>query len=74
MVSNHPTVTFTVFVPDKTKDGGSYAEIKDTVKRVDMAAQKIVLMSTRESGMNNTIDFDKIIHISGDLVDYLDVD
>jgi hypothetical protein len=74
VVSNHPTVTFTVFVPDKTKDGGSYAEITDTVKRVDMAAQKIVLMSTRESGMNNTIDFDKIIHISGDLVDYLDDD
>jgi hypothetical protein len=72
--SHHPTVTFTVFVPDKTKDGGSYAKITDTVKRVDMAAQNIVLMSTRESGMNNTIDFDKIIHIFGDLVDYLDDD
>ena len=41
-------------------------------KRVDMAAQKIVLMSARESGMNNTIDFDKIVDIHGDLVDYLD--
>ena len=72
--SDHPTVTFTMFVPDQTKDGGSYAKITDTVKRVDMTERKIVLMSTRESGMNNTIDFDKIIHISGDLVDYLDVD
>ena len=49
--SHHPTVTFTVFVPDQTKAGGSYAEITDTVKRVDMTAKKIVLMSTRESGM-----------------------
>ena len=73
-VSNHPTVTFTMFVPDQTKDGGSYAKITDTVKRVDMTERKIVLMSTRESGMNNTIDFDKIIHISGDLIDYLDDD
>lgn len=72
--SDHPTVTFTVFVPDQTKDGGSYAKITDTVKRVDMTERKVVLMSTRESGMNNTIDFDKTIHISGDLVDYLDDD
>ena len=70
--SHHPTVTFTVFVPDQTKAGGSYVEITDSVKRVDMAAQKIVLMSARESGMNNTIDFDKIAGIHGDLVDYLD--
>ena len=72
--SHHPTLTFTVFVPDQTKAGGSYIEITDTVKRVDMTAKKIVLISTRASGINNTIDFDKIIHISGDLVDYLDVD
>jgi hypothetical protein len=72
--SHHPTLTFTVFVPDQTKAGGSYIEITDTVKRVDMTAKKIVLISTRASGINNTIDFDKIIHISGDLVDYLDDD
>ena len=70
--SHHPTLTFTVFVPDQTKAGGSYIEITDTVKRVDMTAKKIVLISTRASGINNTIDFDKIAGIHGDLVDYLD--
>jgi NADH dehydrogenase FAD-containing subunit len=61
-----------VFVPDQTKAGGSYIEITDTVKRVDMTAKKIVLISTRASGINNTIDFDKIVSIHGDQVDYLD--
>ena len=70
--SHHPTLTFTVFVPDQTKAGGSYIEITDTVKRVDMTAKKIVLISTRASGINNTIDFDKIVSIHGDQVDYLD--
>jgi hypothetical protein len=70
--SHHPTLTFTVFVPDQTKAGGSYIEITDTVKRVDMTAKKIVLISTRASGINNTIDFDTIAGIHGDLVDYLD--
>ena len=70
--SHHPTLTFTVFVPDQTKAGGSYIEITDTVKRVDMTAKKIVLISTRASGINNTIDFDTIAGIHGDLVEYLD--
>lgn len=68
----HPTVTFTVFVPDERKAGGKYVEIVDTVKRVDAVARKVVLTSTRDSGMNKTIDFDKIAGIKGELVDYMD--
>lgn len=69
----HPELTFTVFKPDERKAGGSYAEVKDAVKKVDTVARKLVLMSTGgRGGMNRTIDFDKIIAISGELVDYLD--
>lgn len=68
-----PTLTFTVFVPDAKKTGGSYEIITDAVKRIDSIARKVVLMSTEGRGhLNRTIDFDKIISISGELVDYMD--
>ncbi len=73
MDGTHPTLTFTVFKPDEKKAGGAYVEITDEVKRIDTAARKVILMTTEGRGrVNKTIDFDKIINISGDLVDYLD--
>lgn len=70
---NHPTLTFTVFIPDQLKAGGSYVEVTDAVKRIDTAERQVVLMTTEGyEKMNRTIDFDKIISISGDLVDYMD--
>lgn len=69
----HPTVTITYFVPDSKKAGGEYVDVIDSVKRVDSVNRQVVLMSTEGRGqVNKTIDFDKIIGISGDLVDYLD--
>ena len=82
---NKPRLTFTVFVPDARKAGGKYIEITDTVKRIDATARKVVLISEKESegyrkeaesyrphGLNKTLDFDKIVAIHGDLVDYMD--
>ena len=70
---HHPTVTITYFVPDQLKAGGSYVEVTDAVKRVDMTARKVVLMSTEGYGkLNKAIDFDRIIDIHGELVDYID--
>lgn len=70
---HHPKLAFTVFVPDTRKVGGAYVEVTDTVKKVDTAFSRVVLMSTEGKGnLNRTIDFDKIIRISGELVDYLD--
>ena len=69
---HRPVLTFTVFEPDEHKDGGRYVEITDTVKRIDVAGRKIVLMSTRESGLNRTIEFDRIAAVHGELVDYMD--
>lgn len=61
----HPSVRFTVFVPDDKKSGGAYVEITDTVKRIDTALGKVVLMSTEGRGQSNkTIDFEQIIRVS----------
>lgn len=60
-------------MPDKLKAGGSYETITDRVRKVDSVYRKVVLMSTEgRGGLNKTIDFDKIIEIHGELVDYLD--
>lgn len=70
---HHPTLTFTVFVPDEHKAGGKYVEITDAIKRIESTERRVVLMTTEGYGhLNRTIDFDKIISIRGDLVDYLD--
>ncbi len=67
-----PLITFTVFIPDDKKSGGKYVDVTDRVKKIDTAFRKIVLMTKRESGVNETLDFNRIINIHGDLVDYLD--
>ena len=70
---HHPTVTITHFVPDEHKAGGACVETADAVKKVDSIARQVVLMTTEGYGkLNKTIGFDKIISITGDLVDYLD--
>lgn len=69
---HHPILTFTVFEPDERKEGGRYVEITDTVKRIDTTGRKVILASTRESGLNKSIDFDRIAAAHGELVDYMD--
>lgn len=68
---HHPVVTFTVFVPDERKEGGRYVEITDTVKRIDVTERKVILEGKRESGLRNFIDFDSIVAVRGELVDYI---
>ena len=68
----HPLITFTVFVPDERKAGGKYVDTTDYVKRIDTVNQTVVLMKKRQSGMNETIAFNRISDIHGDLVDYMD--
>lgn len=61
-----PFVIFTVFVPDGAKEGGSYVEIADRVKRVDTTARTVVLAAKRpKSGINESIPFDRIVGIRG---------
>lgn len=68
-----PVLTFTVFVQDQKKAGGSFQKITDAVRRIDPAERSVILTSKNEvSGMNLSIDFDAIVGIKGNLVDYLD--
>ncbi len=65
----HPTVTFTVFIPDEKKAGGRYVTITDTVKRIDMSARQFILTRTEGYGhANKALNFDQIIaiHTDGD--------
>jgi hypothetical protein len=65
-----PALTFTVFVPDASKDGGSYTEVTDRVKRIDEAAGEVVLMSKRKrSGVRESIPLARIVEIRGEAVD-----
>ena len=67
-----PLITFTVFAPDENKSGGSYVKIEARVKKVNTVSRKVVLQSKRErSGINESIDFDRIADISGNLVDFI---
>lgn len=65
-----PEVTITYFVPDSSKIGGSYVDVTDRIRRIDLVNRKIELYRRiGVSGSYMRIDMDRIIDISGDAVD-----
>ena len=60
LADNPPVVSFTYFVPDILKDGGSYVTVSDVVKRIDHYEHKIILQNT-------IIPIEDIVDIKGDL-------
>ncbi len=61
----HPVVTIRYFIPDASKEGGSYAEITEAVRRVDPIRREIELM--RRVGLSErymTIALDRISDIT----------
>lgn len=70
-----PEVCFTVFVPDERKTGGSYRQIKESVRRIDLAEQKIIL-NRREGrgGLYATLDIARILSVCGPITDGLDTE
>ena len=54
-------VTFTCFVPDEKKEGGTYADFCGSVKKLDLYARTILLSD------NTVISLDKIVDIQGNL-------
>ena len=68
----HPVVTIEYFVPDASKTGGSYTEITEAVRRIDVVERKVELM--RRVGIAERymiISMDKISDIRGELVDHI---
>ncbi|MBQ8092201.1 MAG: hypothetical protein IJ242_01295 [Clostridia bacterium] len=70
----HPSVTFTVFIPDSQKSGGRYTTITDMVKSVDTTGRCIHLMTrSPRTHTSQSIDFDRIIDIRSDHLDPPDI-
>lgn len=70
---HHPILTFTYFICDCFKSGGSYVTITERVKKIDTVGRKIVLF--RRTGTSKSymeLEMDKIKDISGDLVDFIE--
>ena len=60
-VSAKPEVTFTYFVPDTKKDGGSYVTVTGKVIKIDEFSQKIILENRTE------IPIPEIVDITGEI-------
>lgn len=56
-----PQATFTYFVRDGRKTGGSYKTITNKVKKIDLYNQFIILVD------NTKIPINDVINISGDI-------
>lgn len=68
-----PVLTFTVYVPDRRKAGGSYAELTEAAKRIDRDGQRIVFAAKNENaGSSKSIALSDVIAVHGPLVDGLD--
>lgn len=70
---HHPILTFTYFLNDSMKQGGSYVTMTERVRKIDAVGKKIQLFRT--VGASNSymeLDMDKIKDISGELVNYIE--
>ena len=61
----HPTLSFTVFVPDEFKDGGEYTDVTGTVMKIDAVHKQVILSEA-------TLDISAIHDIHGSAVDELE--
>lgn len=67
-IKNKPEITFTYFIHDLTKDGGTYTTVSGIVKKIDNYNQKIILKSKLEIPIGDIID------ISGEIFLFNDID
>lgn len=57
----HPSCSFTCFVPDLLKSGGSYITISGTVKKTDLYRKKIILYNENERSDGREVDMENIL-------------
>ena len=63
-IKRKPEVTFTYFIPDLIKSGGSYVSVTGVVKKIDEYSQNIILEDKTEIPINDIIDISgKIFNI-----------
>ena len=61
-----PEIKVTYFVPDKTKEGGSYESYKGNVKRVDSTYRTLIFYDKDRDVSGKVIDIGKIVSVEGD--------
>ena len=70
----HPAVTFTYFLPDLRKTGGSYETVTGKVKRVDRFKKALILYGSEDiedrRAQTADIPFDAIVDITGGMFGY----
>lgn len=70
---HHPILTFTYFLNDSMKQGGSYVTMTERVRKIDAVGKKIQLFRT--VGVSKSymeLEMDKIKDITGELVNYIE--
>lgn len=60
-IKEQPEITITYFIPDNKKEGGMYTTITNSVKKIDMYKNEIVLID------GTTIAINEIIDINGEI-------
>lgn len=55
-INKKPEVIFTYFIPDLTKDGGTYISVAGIVKKIDTYNQNIILEDKTEIPINDILD------------------
>ena len=69
---HHPILTFTYFLNDSMKQGGSYVTMTERVRKIDAVGKKIQLFRTVGASKRfMELDMDKIKDISGDMVAFI---
>ena len=67
----NPILRFTFLLTNTYKEGGTYVNMTERVRRIDTTRHKVEFF--KKTGLSDdymTIDMDKIFDISGDLVDH----
>ena len=69
---HHPILTFSYFLNERMKQGGSYVNMTERVRKIDAVKRKIVLYKTSGTSQRYMeLDIDNITDISGDLVSHI---
>lgn len=60
-LSDRPTVVFTYFVPDQSKDGGAYVDAEGVIKKIDSFNRIITLENGTQISMDNIFNMESEI-------------
>ena len=68
-----PEAAVTFFVPDDRKAGGRYATVNMRIKKIDLAARKLVPLPDGQEDLPESIELDRILSLTGAQIDSPDI-